>query len=97
MSPAVLYLSDARFESAFWQILSSSLGIVSSVCRGGRGSVVVICSMTSLCESPRNGFFRVNNSYRTMPRLDENIGGLDVPVDQPSAVGVMQGVGDRGD
>ncbi len=47
MSLAVLYRSDARFESAFWQIRSSSLGIVSSVCRGGRGSVVVICSMTS--------------------------------------------------
>ena len=47
MSLAVLYRSDARFERAFWQIRSSSLGIVSSVCRGGRGSWVVICSMTS--------------------------------------------------
>ena len=45
MSLAVLYRSDARFESAFWQIRSSSLGIVSSIWRGGRGSVVVIDSM----------------------------------------------------
>ena len=28
--------------------------------------------------------------------VDENVGGFDVPMDQPSAVGVMQGVGDRG-
>jgi len=62
MSLAVLYRSDARFESAFWQIRSSSLGIVSSVCRGGRGSVVVICSITSTTESPRNGLLPVNNS-----------------------------------
>ena len=41
MSLAVLYRSDARFDSAFWQIRSSSLGIVSSIWRGGRGSVVV--------------------------------------------------------
>ena len=38
MSLAMLYRSDARFESAFWQIRSSSLGILSSICRGGRGS-----------------------------------------------------------
>ena len=42
MSLAVLYRSDARFESDFWQIRSSSLGIVSSIWRGGRGSVVLI-------------------------------------------------------
>ena len=29
--------------------------------------------------------------------VDQDVGGLDVPVDQPSAMGVMQGVGDRGD
>jgi hypothetical protein len=29
--------------------------------------------------------------------IDEDVGGLDVPVDQPPGVGVMQGVGDRGD
>ncbi len=29
--------------------------------------------------------------------VDQDVGGLDVPVDQPSGVGVMQGVGDRGD
>ena len=34
----MLYRSDARFASAFRQIRSSSLGIVSSICRGGRGS-----------------------------------------------------------
>ena len=52
MSLAVLYRSDARFDSAFWQIRSSSLGIVSSIWRGGRGSVVLIDSMTSGRESP---------------------------------------------
>ena len=29
--------------------------------------------------------------------VDQDVGGLDVPVDQPSGVGVMQGVGDGGD
>ena len=47
MSLAVVNLSVARFDSAFRQIRSSSLGIVSSICRGGRGSVMVICSMIS--------------------------------------------------
>ena len=42
------YRSDARFESAFWQIRSSSPGIVSSIWRGGRGSDVMICSITSI-------------------------------------------------
>jgi len=28
--------------------------------------------------------------------VDQDVGGLDVPVDQPSGVGVVQGVGDRG-
>ena len=47
MSLAVLYRSDARFESAFWQIRSSSLGIVSSIWRGGRASAWITCSMIS--------------------------------------------------
>jgi hypothetical protein len=38
----VLYRSDARFDSAFWQIRSSSRGMVSSIWRSGRGSVVAI-------------------------------------------------------
>ena len=38
MSLAVVYRSDARFDSALRQIRSSSLGIVSSIWRGGRGS-----------------------------------------------------------
>ena len=37
MSCAVVYRSDARFESAFKQIRSSSLGIVSSIWRGRPG------------------------------------------------------------
>ena len=41
MSLAVLYRSDARFDSAFRQMRSSSLGIVSSICRGGRASAWV--------------------------------------------------------
>ena len=48
MSLAVVYRSDARFDSAFRQIRSSSLGIVSSIWRGGRGSRGdQICSMDS--------------------------------------------------
>ena len=39
MSLAVVYRSDARFDSALRQIRSSSLGIVSSIWRGGRASV----------------------------------------------------------
>ena len=39
-----VYRSDARFDSAFRQIRSSSLGIVSSIWRGGRASVVAISS-----------------------------------------------------
>ena len=41
MSLAVVYRSDARFDSALRQIRSSSLGIVSSICRGGRASAWV--------------------------------------------------------
>ena len=48
MSRAVLYRSDARLASAFWQIRSSSRGIVSSIWRGGRASARWICSMTSV-------------------------------------------------
>ena len=51
MSLAVLYRSDARFDSAFRQIRSSSLGIVSSICRGGRASAWVTCSMICGSES----------------------------------------------
>ena len=47
MSLAVVYRSEARFDSAFRQIRSSSFGIVSSIWRGGRASVVVICSSSS--------------------------------------------------
>ena len=47
MSLAVVYRSDARFASALRQIRSSSLGIVSSICRGGRASAWVTCSMSS--------------------------------------------------
>ena len=42
MSRPVLYRSDARFASAFWQIRSSSRGIVSLIWRSGRGSAVAI-------------------------------------------------------
>ena len=63
MSLAVLYRSDARFESAFWQIRSSSLGIVSSIWRGGRGSAGVdLLDDLPVSESPRNGPRPVNNS-----------------------------------
>ena len=62
MSLAVLYRSDARLAMAFRQIRSSSLGIASSICRGGRGSAVMICSSSSGRESPRNGFRPVSNS-----------------------------------
>ena len=41
MSRAVVYLSDARFDIALRQMRSSSLGIASSIWRGGRGSVWV--------------------------------------------------------
>ena len=40
MSLAVVYRSDARLDIAFRQIRSSSLGIVSSIWRGGRASAV---------------------------------------------------------
>ena len=48
MSLAVVYRSDARLDSALRQIRSSSLGIVSSIWRGGRASVVAIRSSNSL-------------------------------------------------
>ena len=51
MSCEVVYRSDARFESAFKQIRSSSLGIVSSIWRGGRGSDPTICARTLSCAS----------------------------------------------
>ena len=55
MSRAVLYRSVARFESALRQIRSSSLGIVSSIWRGGRASVVAIISSSSLRASSSSG------------------------------------------
>ena len=48
MSLAVVYRSVARFDIAFRQMRSSSLGIVSSIWRGGRASVVAIRSSNSL-------------------------------------------------
>ena len=38
MSLAVVYRSEARFDRAFKQMRSSSLGMPSSICRGGRAS-----------------------------------------------------------
>ena len=51
-----------RLASVFRQIRSSSLGIVSSICRGGRGSAAAIWSMTSGGGSPRNGRRPVSSS-----------------------------------
>ena len=51
MSLAVVYRSEARFDRAFRQMRSSSFGMSSSYCRGGRGSRLVICSSSSACES----------------------------------------------
>ena len=48
MSLAVVYRSEARFDRAFRQMRSSSFGIVSSHCRGGRASTLVICSSSSV-------------------------------------------------
>ena len=62
MSLAVVYRSDARFAIALRQIRSSSLGIVSSIWRGGRASAWVTCSMISRSESPRNGLRPVSSS-----------------------------------
>ena len=39
MSLAVVNRSDARFDNALRQIRSSSFGMASSICRGGRGSI----------------------------------------------------------
>ncbi len=149
MSLAVLYRSDARFASAFWQIRSSSLEIVSSIWRGGRGSVVCdrlqdvqeripaewslsgqqLVEHDAQAEDVRSAIdpvafapgllgTHVSRSARQPAPLaevfilegqpevghagfargvDQDVGGLDVPVDQPPSVGVMQGVGNRGD
>ena len=51
MSLAVVYRSEARFDRAFRQMRSSSFGMVSSHCRGGRTSRFVICSSSSSRES----------------------------------------------
>ena len=132
---------------------SSSLGIVSSIWRGGRASVVVIRSMQFVAgfvfvlgfgdEWSPSGQQLVEHDAqaedvgspidpvslapgllgthvggcpcdpatlaevlvperktevgdeRLARSVDQDVGGLDVPVDQPSGVGVMQGVGDR--
>ena len=149
MSLAVVYRSDARFDSALRQIRSSSLGIVSSIWRGGRGSVPgdllhdLQVRITSEWSSPGQqlvehhaqaedvrspidpvtltpGLFGAHvggcSSYpatlaevlvlERKPEVgdtgfarcvDQDVGRLDVPVDQPSGVGVMQCVGNRGD
>ena len=55
MSLAVVYRSEARFDRALRQMRSSSFGMPSSHCRGGRASKLVICSSSSACESARNG------------------------------------------
>ena len=62
MSRAVVYLSDARFDIALKQIRSSSLGIVSSIWRGGRASAWVTCSMISESDSARKGLRPVSSS-----------------------------------
>ncbi len=51
MSFAVVYRSEARFDRALRQMRSSSFGIVSSHCRGGRTSMFVVCSSSSSRES----------------------------------------------
>ena len=149
MSLAVVYRSDARFDSALRQIRSSSLGIVSSICRGGRGfgggdlleqllariapersspgqqlvedhaqaedvrspidpvtlapgllgahvgrrasEPATLAEVLVLERQPEVGDARLARG------IDQDVGGLDVPVDQPSGVGVMQGLGDRRD
>ena len=67
MSLAVLYRSDARFESAFWQIRSSSLGIVSSIWRGGRASAWVDL-LDDLLEVNRPGMVCDRSVARRRPR-----------------------------
>ena len=62
MSFAVEYRSEARLESAFRQMRSSSFGIWSSYWRGGRGSKLVTCSISSASESARNGRRPTSNS-----------------------------------
>ena len=62
MSRAVVNRSAARFDIAFKQMRSSSLGIVSSIWRGGRASVVAIRSSSSLRSSAANGRLPVSNS-----------------------------------
>ena len=54
MSFARRVRSEARFESAFRQMRSSSLGIV-VVLAGRAWSKLVICSKSSACESARKG------------------------------------------
>ena len=149
----VVYRSVARFDIAFRQMRSSSLGIVSSIWRGGRASVVAIRSMSSLRasilvlgfgderSSPGQQFVEDHAqaedvgspidpmTFTTgllwahvrrrscdpgtlaevlvlerqsevgderLPRgVDQDVGGLDVPMDQPPCVSIVQGFGDR--
>ena len=71
MSLAVVYRSDARFDIAFRQIRSSSLGIVSSICRGGRASVVAIRSSSSLRASSLSWALAMNGR-RPVKQFVEN-------------------------
>ena len=153
MSRAVVYRSVARFEIAFRQMRSSSLGIVSSIWRGGRASVVAIRSMQFVAsfvfvlsfgdERSSTGqqlvedhaqaedvrttidtvtlascllgthVSRSSSDPGTLAEVlilecktevghegvsrsvDQDVGGLDVPVDQSPGVGVVKGFGDR--
>ena len=74
MSVPVVYRSVARFDSALRQIRSSSLGIVSSIWRGGRASAVAIRSRSSVraaCLSSALARTVVARSRtRRKPRLD---------------------------
>ena len=62
MSLAVVYRSDARFDERLQADPFQFLGDRVVDLTGGRGSVVLIDSMISRSESPRNGLLPVNNS-----------------------------------
>ena len=148
MSLAVRVALWARFDSAFWQIRSSSLGIVSSIWRGGRGSVDddrlddvqeritaewsfsgqqlvehdaqaedIRTTIDPVAFTPGLLGAHVGRCARQPAALaevfilqgepevghagfarcvDQDVRGLDVPVDQPPGVGVMQCVGNGG-
>ena len=150
MSFAVLYRSDARFASAFWQIRSQFhgdrvVGLPGRTRIGGcdllhdlddritsewsvtgqqlvendsqaedvgspvhpvtfasgllgthvsRGPCRDAATLSEVLVSKRNTEVGETGFTRS---VDQDVGGLDVPVDQPSAMGVVQCVGDRGD